>query len=172
MPMTGVKSKRPRAVSASAAPTVLEYGDGKADGKKSLGGSGEMIKFTTPAGNWKIKAIGIHGSRYGYPKAPDEDFLVYVLGADGAKIIHTETAPYKLFERGDEEWVKVKFKKPVEVPASFWISLDFRAHQTKGVYVSYDTGTGGEYSKVGIPGREPRDVDFEGDWMIRVDLTQ
>lgn len=66
----------------------------------------------------------------------------------------------------------MKFKKPVEVPNTFWIALDFRAHRTKGVYVSYDTSTGTQHSKTGIPGRQTKDVDFGGDWMIRVDLTR
>lgn len=156
---------------ALAGPQTLEYGDGKEDGKKSLGGSGEMIRFSLPSGNWKVKGIRIHASRYGMPQAPDEEFLIYVLSEDAMDIVHTETAPYKLFDRGDQKWVKVKFKKPVEVPASFWIALDFRAHKTKGVYVSFDTSTGGQYSKKGLPGQGTSDVDFAGDWMIQVDLT-
>ncbi len=50
--------------------------------------------------------------------------------------------------------------------------LDFKAHQTKGVCVSYDTSTGGNHSKIGLPGEnKPRDVDFGGDWMIRAVLA-
>jgi hypothetical protein len=161
------------AVSAQAGPSPLRYGDGKADGKKSLGGNGEMIKFmlpSDPALNKKIEGVKIHGSRYGHREPPKEDFYVFIMN-ENSEIVHTETAPYSLFERGEETWVEVRFKKPVKVPTVFWLVLDFKAHRTKGVYVSYDTSTGGENSRIGLPGKEPRDVDFEGDWMIEVDLS-
>ena len=144
-----------------------KYHDNTADGKKSLGGSGELIHFTVSEGK-KIAGIKIHGSRYGQPDAPDEDFLVYFLDEEGKDVISTQLAPYSLFKRGAEKWVNVRFKKPVDVPTEFWISLDFRPHQTKGVYVSYDTSSGGKHSKVGLPGQEPKDVDFAGDWMVEL----
>ncbi len=34
---------------AGDAPRTLKYGDGQAEGKQSLGGSGELIEFTLPA---------------------------------------------------------------------------------------------------------------------------
>ncbi len=45
---------------------------------------------------------------------------------------------------------------------------------TKGVYVSYDTSTNGEYSRVGLPGdeEEPKKTDFGGDWMVPVILAR
>ena len=45
------QENRSKKADASKTPTVLKYGDGKADGKKSLGGSGEMIRFTMPEGS-------------------------------------------------------------------------------------------------------------------------
>ena len=159
-------------LSAQTGSDTLMYGDGKPDGKKSLGGSGELIKFSLPTGKEKVKGIKIYGSRYGHPKPPDEDFTVYILSEDMKNIVYTEKAPYKLFERGANKWVEVKFKKPVETPTSFWICLDFNAQQTKGVYLSYDTSTGGQYSKTGLPGSEIQDVSFGGDWMIQVELLK
>jgi RNA polymerase sigma-70 factor (ECF subfamily) len=159
-------------LSAQTGADTLMYGDGKPDGKKSLGGSGELIKFSLPTGKEKVKGIKIYGSRYGYPKPPDEDFVVYILSEDMKDIVHTEKAPYKLFERGENKWVEVKFKKPVEVPTPFGICLDFNAQQTKGVYVSYDTSTGGQFSKIGLPDSEIKDVRFGGDWMIQVELSK
>jgi hypothetical protein len=82
------------------------------------------------------------------------------------EVVHVELAPYSLFERGPEQWVEVKFRKPVAVPKEFWIGLDFRAGRTKGVYVSYDDSTGGKHSRIGLPGVEARPTDFAGDWMI------
>jgi hypothetical protein len=146
----------------------VKYGDGQPDGKKSLGGSGEMIQFTLPVGQQKIDGIRIHGSRYGTPEAPKESFLIYVLNQDLSEVIDTEMAPYSLFERGEEKWVEVKFRKPIDVPQQFWIALDFRAGQRKGVYVSYDTSTDGKQSRIGLPGMEAKPIDFAGDWMIEV----
>ena len=143
-------------------------GDGKPDGKKSLGGSGEMIELGMPAGASKVTGVKIHGSRYGQAQPPKESFLIYFLSKDRKRILHTEMAPYSLFKRGPETWVEVKFESPVAgLPKSFWLVLDFRAAQTKGVYVSYDTTTGGKFSRIGLPGMASSGVDFGGDWMIQ-----
>ncbi len=156
-----------------AAPAILKYGDGKADGKKSLGGNGEMIRFELPEGVTKVRGIKIHGSRYGLPQAPDEDFEITFLNNDLDEILATEAAPYRLFKRGREMWVRVNFDEPVELPQEFWIALNFNAQQTKGVYVSYDTSTKGEHSRVGLPGSEtpPEPTQFGGDWMVQVLLS-
>ena len=103
-------------------------GDGKPDGKKSLGGSGEMIELGMPAGASKVTGVKIHGSRYGQPQPPRESFLIYFMSKDRKRILHTEMAPYSLFKRGPESWVEVKFDGPVAgLPKSFWLVLDFRA---------------------------------------------
>lgn len=151
---------------------VLRYGDGTPDGKKSLGGSGEIIAFEMPSAESKVGGIRIHGSRYGVPKAPDEDFLVYFLTEDMSEVTAVRMAPYGLFGRGENEWVEVKFEKPVEVPASFRVAVDFRAHQTKGVYVSFDTSSEGKHSFTGLPGLKAKPVDFGGDWMIEAVLVK
>jgi RNA polymerase sigma-70 factor (ECF subfamily) len=149
----------------------LKYGDGEADGKKSLGGSGEMITFALPQERGKLAGVRIHGSRYGTPEPPDEQFLIYVLSEDRSEIVATQMAPYSRFERGPEQWVEVSFPRPVEVPRSFWIVLDFRAGPTKGVYVSYDTSTGGDHSRMGLPGIKPRETNPRADWMIEAVLA-
>ncbi len=150
---------------------TLKHDDGKAENKRSIGGSGEIIKYSLPEGDWKVKGIQLHGSRYGHPAPPAENFLVYFLNEDLSEVVATERAPYRLFNRGNPRWVRIRFKKPVEVPREFWVCVNFNAQQTKGVYVSYDTSTGGQYSKIGLPQGEKRDVSFGGDWMIRVDLA-
>ncbi|MCE5303898.1 MAG: M56 family metallopeptidase [Planctomycetaceae bacterium] len=149
----------------------LKHDDGKPDGKWSLGGSGEMIQFSLPTEKGRITGVRIHGSRYGTLQPPAEDFMIYVLNEDRSEILFTETAPYRLFQRGKEKWVDVKFKKAREVPKNFWIVLDFKAHQTKGVYVSFDNSTGGKHSKNGLPGQNTDDTRSPGDWMIRVKLA-
>lgn len=145
---------------------VLKYNDGQPDGKKSLGGSGEIIAFALPDAGTKVGGVRIHGSRYGLPKAPDESFLIYFLTDDMSEVVAVRMAPYSLFDRGEEKWVDVRFGKPIEVPEKFRVAVDFRAHQTKGVYVSFDTSTKGGHSFVGLPGVKTKPVDFGGDWMI------
>lgn len=150
-----------------AAGAGLKYHDGTAEDKRSLGGSGEMLHFTLPEAR-KIAGIKIHGSRYGTPQPPKESFMIYVLDEEGKETLSTQTAPYSLFQRGEQKWVTVKFKKPIEVPKDFWLCLDFRAQATKGVYVSIDKSTEGKHSRKGLPGQEATDVDFGGDWMLEL----
>ncbi|QDT89099.1 hypothetical protein [Gimesia algae] len=138
----------------------------KVAGKKSLGGSGEMIQLNLPAEQRELSGIRIHGSRYGTAKPPQEQFLIYVLNQDLTEVVATEMAPYALFERGAEQWVEIKFPRPITVPADAWVIVDFRAGRTKGVYVSYDDSTEGSRSRIGLPGIEPKPTGFSGNWMI------
>jgi hypothetical protein len=151
---------------------TLKYGDGAADGKQSFGGSGQLMEFTLPEGKSKIAGLRIHGSRYGSPEAPDEKFLIYFLNANRDRVVATEMAPYSLFERGGEKWVTILFAEPVEMHSQFWVATDFRANQRKGVYVSYDTSTKGEHSRVGLPGTPATETKFAGDWMIEVVMAE
>jgi len=146
--------------------SFLKYNDGTPDGKKSIGGSGEMIEFSGPTEMTKVEGLRIHGSRYGDAQPPRESFLIYFLSRDQKRILHTEMAPYSLFERGAEKWVEVSFERPLELPKQFWVALDFRAHQTKGVFVSFDTSSGGKHSRQGLPGIPSIPLRFGGDWMI------
>ena len=148
----------------------LKYGDGRADGKQSIGGSGELVRFSAASEPVRIAAVRFHGSRYGRPQPPDESFLIYFLSDDLKHIVHTEMAPYSLLDRGAEEWIDVRFDHPVVLPKTFWIALDFRATQSKGVYLSYDTSTGGAHSRIGLPGAPMSKVKFGGDWMIEAIL--
>jgi hypothetical protein len=153
---------------AEDSPSGLKYGDGQPDGKQSLGGSGELIQFTLPAGTKQVAGLKIHGSRYGTATPPDESFLIYFLNPELTRIIHTEMAPYSLFEQGPEKWVTITFEKPAELPQQVWVAVDFRATQRKGVYVSYDTSTGGKFSRAGLPGTQATPTKFGGDWMMEL----
>jgi RNA polymerase sigma-70 factor (ECF subfamily) len=162
-----------KAVESSAADEgMLKYGDGRADGKQSFGGSGEMIEFSSPSESAKVAGLRIHGSRYGLPQPPEEKFLIYFLSHDLKRILHTEMAPYSRFERGPERWVEVTFERSIDLPKTFWIALDFRANQRKGVYVSFDASTGGKHSRVGLPGIPATEPKFGGDWMIEANLAK
>jgi hypothetical protein len=116
-----------------------------------------VVHFTRPA---------LH-----FPVVVHKSFLIYFLNEDLPEIVATRMAPYSLFERGEERWVEVTFAKPVETPRRFWVALDFRAHQSKGIYVSFDASTGGKHSRNGLPGIKPKEVEF-GDWMIEAVLAK
>jgi hypothetical protein len=89
------------------------------------------------------------------------------------EVLHTELVPYSLFKRVEKNrWTHLPFRDPVEVPKTFWVVLNFNAEKTKGVYVSYDTSTKGEYSKIGLTEEDARATDFGGDWMIQVLLAE
>ncbi len=150
----------------------LKYGDNKPDGKKSIAGAGEMIRFELPTEVGAVKAIRVHGSRYGYSQAPKEDFEVTILSADMKEVLHTELVPFALFKRSKSRWTHVPFKEPVEVPQTFWVVLEFNAKARKGVYVSYDTSTKGQYSRVGTTDEDARKTKFGGDWMVQVLLAK
>ncbi len=165
-------SKNVLAADESGDMTGMKYDDDTAEGRMSLG-YGEMVHFVLPKAGEKIAGIRIHGSRYATPEPPKEQFLVYFMNPDETEVLSTQLAPYSLFSLGDEKpgkekWVDVTFAHPVEAPQDFWVVLDFRATPRKGVFVSYDTSTGGKHSRVGLPGVESRPADFGGDWMIEL----
>lgn len=151
---------------------VVKYGDGKAEGKKSIAGTGEMIEFATPSPSQKLAALRIHCGRYGHPKAPDEDVEFSIVSADESEVVHQEGIAYSKFKRGTPRWTTIKFEQPIDVPAKFWAIMDFNAQSTKGVYVSYDSSTEGKHSKTGVPGGESAAVKFGGDWMVQAVFTR
>jgi hypothetical protein len=151
--------------------TVLKYDDGKPDGKRSIAGTGEIVRFELPDESQKLLSLRIHCARYGTPQAPEDNAQFTVVSDDGTEIVHQEEVPYSTFKRGESRWTTIRFKEPVAVPKAFWVILDFDAQQTKGVYVSFDTSTGGEHSRTGVPGGEMKDVTTGGDWMVQAILS-
>lgn len=151
---------------------VLKYGDGTADGKKSIAGTGEAILFTRPDASQKLRSVKIHCARYGFPQAPNEDVEISIVSNDGTDVIHTELVPYSKFKRGESRWTTLAFEEDITVPEQFWVIFNFDAARTKGVFVSYDTSTKGEYSRTGLPGAELHAVTTGGDWMIQAILTK
>lgn len=152
-------------------PTTVRHGDGKADGKKSLGGSGHLIKFALPSDDREVSGLRLHAARYGAPTPPDEEVEINFLSKDEEEILETEFVKYGKFKRGDSRWVTIKFKKPLKLPKEFWVSINFDPGRTKGVYLSYDTKTKG-HSRMGLPGAKSKPVDFEGDWMVQLMLAK
>ncbi len=154
------------------APARLSFNDGTAEGKKSIAGAAEFLSFTLPNDGAKVAAIRVHGSRYGMPQPPKEEFSIYFLNQDLSQTVATKTAPYARFKRGPESWVVIMFPEPVEVPSDFWVGLDFHAEQKRGIYLSVDKSTDGSRSRVGQPGKTIRPANVGGDWMIEVVLAK
>lgn len=144
----------------------LKYDDGKAVGRQSFAGGGHTVQFETPAGNWQLTSIKLHGSRYGMPVPPKEDIVIWVCDDQG-KVRKELKVPYKLVKRKEEKWVTMKVP-PTAVPQKFRLCFYFNAEVTKGIYVSYDGKATGQ-SFVGTP-----DEGFEpfpqGNWLIRATI--
>lgn len=173
IPASAFAEEGPAPAKADRSQLLLKYGDGQPDGRKSIAGTGEMIRFTLPSDTGKVRAVRVHGARYGYPQPPQEDIEITLLSEDMSEVLHTELVPYSLFKRTDKNrWTHLPLREPVEVPKTFWVVLNFNAESTKGVYVSYDTSTKGENSKVGLTEEDAHATDFGGDWMIQVLLAK
>lgn len=149
-------------------PRELAQDDGKIANKKSIAGGGHAVRFETGGGTWYLTSVSLHGSRYGYPTAPKEDFHVWLCD-EQFKVITDFSMPYSRFQRGDPRWVPLKVK-PTLVPEKFIVCFGFNPTATKGVFVSYDGQASGN-SLVGVPGRKAGPFE-SGDWMIRATLDQ
>jgi hypothetical protein len=147
---------------------LLQHGDGKADGRKSLGGSGHLVLFDADKdGRW-LNRVEMFGSRYGLPAPPDEDFHLYIV--DGQKRLLRDVAlPYSLWERGGDYWRDLPIP-PVQVPKEFGIGLNFSPHQTKGVYVGTEEVLD-SHSYSWLPG-QPAQVMVGVDWMVRATVDE
>ncbi len=156
------------AVRPNAEALELALDDNKAAGKRSIAGSGHAVRFEAPGEGWSLTAVKIHGARYGYPRAPAEDFFVYLCDDEFHKIVEFPF-PYSKFKRGRSEWVTLKVKA-TPVPPKFIVGVGFNPEATKGVYVSHD-GAGKGKSVVGLPDEEPEPFP-KGDWMIRAKLER
>lgn len=149
----------------------LTHDDGKPAGKKSIAGSGHAVRFESPGDGWLLTSVRLHGSRYGYPKPPNENFTVYLCDENFQQIA-AFPFPYSTFKRGPEDWVRMAVK-PTKVPAKFIVCVGFDPSATKGVYVSHD----GQKKKdgdspssfTGLPGDTPQPF-AQGNWLIRVRL--
>ncbi len=157
---------------ADAAERVtLKHDDGSQESKRSMTGAGQAVRFECPDDQkWYVRAISVHGSRYGAAQPPNEDFQVIVANDDLSQRQEINR-PYRLFKRGKEDWVRIGVD-PVEVEGAFHVATFFNPTQTKGVYVGIDTDSAPTHSAVLLasdPGEKKSDL--EGDWMIRVHLT-
>jgi hypothetical protein len=157
--------------SLSGQTVKLPPNSGTETSRMSIGGSGEGRKFAAPSnGDWYITAVWVYGSRYGDEKPPSTMFDIALSDAD-AKLISIWKGPYASFPFATQGDAWARFGVPsTHVPTNFYVTLNFRASASSGVYVAYDSSTKGN-SIESLPGKPPH-AFADGDWMIRVELEQ
>jgi len=175
---SGPESPAP-VVAATLTETTLKHDDGTMEGKRSLGASGHFVQFQCPPGKWYLTEVQIFGSRYGTPRPPTDSFTI-TLCDDEFKTLQYIKIPYAVFQRGDERWYQVPVP-PLELPfmmeqfvspLPFWVNVAFNPSSTKGVYLGYDNSDAESFSKVGLPDQTPGPTPENGDWMVRLVVTQ
>ncbi len=88
-------------------PLEIKYDDGRQANKKSIAGSGHAVRYQVPGNNWYLTQVKLYGSRYGYPRAPKEDFHIWLCDKD-FKVIADFPQPYGRFKTGNPRWVNPK----------------------------------------------------------------
>ena len=154
---------------ATATPTAheaheLSHDNGTMSGKNSIAGGGHAVKFKVEGDSNYVTSVSLHGSRYGMPQPPREDFHVWICDSN-FKPIATFKFRYSSFTRSDPDWKKFTIK-PTKVPEEFIVCFGFNPQATKGVYVSHDNKPS-ETSMIGIPGRGSPQPFSQGNWLIR-----
>jgi tetratricopeptide (TPR) repeat protein len=158
--------KKTESASQADGKLLLSYVDDSAESKRSIAGSGHAVAF---AHGGVVQAVRIFASRYGSPKAPDENFSVYLLD-DKQKMISEFKFPYSMIERGDMKWYTLKIK-PTFAKPGFYAALSFSPTRTKGVYLGLDSSVKKSHSYTGLPGKGFKAFSGNMDWMVRVDLV-
>lgn len=143
---------------------VLGHDDGISAGKRSIAGSGHIVKFESPSKGCTLAAVKIYGSRYGTPVPPTDNATIYLCD-ENLKSLATFSVPYAKFTRGEPKWYTIPVTA-TNLPPHFVVCIAFNPAATKGVYVHHDAGTTGN-SSVGLPGDKPARAFDKGDWMIR-----
>jgi hypothetical protein len=142
----------------------LSHDNGKAADKSSIAGGGHAVRFKVDDDSMRVTSVSLHGSRYGYPQPPKENFNVWICDAQ-FKPIATFHFPYGSYAKGDSVWKSFRIR-PTPVPREFIVCFGFNPGPTKGVHVSHDDQKG-ETSLVGIPGEGQPEPFAKGNWLIR-----
>ncbi len=146
-------------------PVRLGYIDETSEGSRSIANSGHAVRFRRPENGAYLMAIEMFAQRYGHPTPPAEDFHVYVLDAE-RKLIEACSVPYGQIEWGSHRWHTLKLP-PLKVPDEYYIALAFNPHQTKGVYLAFDSNVKKSHSYIGLPATGFEPVAGGYDWMVR-----
>jgi hypothetical protein len=133
-------------------------------GQSSLAGRGHAVQFNVDGDSWYVTSVSLHGSRYGEPRPPKEDFNVWICDAQFTPIA-TFHFPYSSYTRLNPAWKSFRIR-PTRVPRQFIVCFGFNPHQTKGILVSYDNQSG-KTSTVGLPDKGQPAPFAKGNWLIR-----
>jgi hypothetical protein len=151
---------------AHAADRELKHDNGEKAGHQSRAGAAHAISFEAPRGSWWLKAVRIHGARYGGGYDPtEEEFVVAV--SDGNEELGRSSATYDRFAPGRFAWVDVPVE-PVKVKGRFWVRVSFDPARTRGVFVGWC-----DVKKSHSHWHADRIVAFPPgkEWMIRAVIT-
>jgi hypothetical protein len=160
----GNGKKAKKADAAAKESSELAHDDGKKAGQSSIAGGGHAVRFHVDDGSRWITSVKLHGSRYGEARPPKENFHVWICNSAFYPIATFEF-PYSSFTRGEPTWKTFRLR-PTRVPKDFIVCFGFNPHQTKGIYVSYDSQTS-ETSQIGVPNGGQTRPFTKGNWLIR-----
>ena len=148
---------------------VLSHVGDACDDMRSFADSGFAVAFQRPADMKSLVAVKICAARYGPPRAPDENFHVYLLD-ENKKVLEECLIPYgtidRLERKNDLPWHTLEIPA-VDVPERFFIALWFDAEATKGIYLGIKKNGKQDYSYVGLPDKGYREAGNGQEWMIR-----
>lgn len=167
-PKSGFAARTAKPAEMSGRSVEHTHDDGAAAGKRSIAGGGHAVKYKLPGRDWYLTSVRIHGSRYGYPRPPSENFHVWLCDKD-FKVVADFPFPYARFTKGPPRWVTLNVT-PTNVPPEFMVCVGFSPTGTKGVFVSHDRQPSGN-SVAGLPGRGGGAFSG-GDWLIRAAVDQ
>jgi hypothetical protein len=165
--LSGFPSAQVALADLSGHTTEIPPDRGAESNRMSIGGGGEGRLFSLPdASDWYITAVWVYGSRYGADEPPDMDFDIALSDGDD-RMISLWKGRYASFKAGADAWTRVAVPA-THLPPSFYVTLNFHATASNGVYVAYDAATKGG-SIDSVPGKAKHAFP-NGDWMIRVEM--
>lgn len=156
---------------ALAADKELAHDDGERADRQSAAGTGHVICYEAPKGDWWIKSVRVHGARYGGGYDPATTMCRVALCDEDLVPLLVFDAPYAKFAAGRFGWVDLAFPRVTVVPRTFKIAVSFDPSATRGVFVGW-AKTEESHSSYGLPGGSERPYKPEAEWMIRPVLAK
>ncbi len=148
----------------------ISHVDQTAEAVRSLAASGHAVRYQRPDKEKFVEAVQIFASRYGMPKAPKDDFHLYLLN-EKFQVLADVRFPYAMIPRGEKQWHTLRTPS-IEVPAEFYVALAFNPRRTKGIYLGLDENVTQTYSLTGIVRDGFKKWPNKSDWMLRVHLSE
>ena len=148
----------------------LARDDGKMESKRTLAGSGHIVSFDRPAGQWQVRAVRVFGVRSKGAYDPAATFVTVTVMDEKLAPLGQAKVPCETFKLGEPAWVEVPFEKPIEAPARFKVAVVVDPAAPKGIYVGF-SAVKASASGTGLPGGTETPFTAGKDWMVRAILT-